>query len=60
MRRVAGTFGIPILLAIATIVALIVGLLGDGAVDVVAWLGLAAPLVAIGWALRTRRLAVRS
>lgn len=52
MRRPGGTFGIPIVLAVAAIVALISGLLGDGAVDVVAWLGLSIPLVVIGWALR--------
>jgi len=52
MKRVGGTFGIPVVLAVATIAALISGLLGDGAVDVVAWLGLALPLIAIGKALR--------
>jgi hypothetical protein len=51
LRRPGGTFGIPIALAIATIVALIVGFLGDGVVDVVAWLGLALPLIAIVKAL---------
>lgn len=36
MRRPGGTFGIPAALAIASMIALIAGLLGEGAVDVVA------------------------
>lgn len=59
MKRPGGTFGIPIVLAVATIVALIAGLLGDGVADAVAWLGLALPLVAIGRALRKARLGDR-
>lgn len=51
MTRPGGTFGIPIALAVASLVALIAGLLGDGAVDGVAWAGLALPLVAIVRAL---------
>lgn len=46
MTRPGGTFGIPAVLAAATTAALIAGLLGDGLVDVVAWAGLAAPLIA--------------
>jgi hypothetical protein len=45
MRRPGGTFGIPAALALASGTALIAGLLGDGVNDVVAWVGLAAPLV---------------
>lgn len=41
----------PIALASASLVALIAGLLGDGVVDIVAWVGLALPLVAIVRAL---------
>lgn len=52
MKRPGGSFGIPIVLAVATIIALIAGLLGDGAADIIAWLGLALPLIAIGKALR--------
>lgn len=56
MRRPGGTFGIPAVLAVVSIVALIAGLLGDGAVDVVAWVGLALPLAAIATALRVARI----
>ena len=51
MTRPGGTFGISIALAVASLVALIAGLLGHGAVDIVAWAGLALPLVAIVRAL---------
>lgn len=54
MRRPGGTFGIPILLAMASLIALIAGLQGDGPVDVVAWAGLAVPLVAIARAMRVK------
>ncbi len=54
MKRPGGTFGIPILLAMASLIALIAGLLGDGPVDVVAWAGLAVPLVAIARAMRVK------
>jgi hypothetical protein len=47
MTRRGGTFGIPALLAIASAVALLAGLLGDGPFDMVAWIGLAAPLLVI-------------
>jgi hypothetical protein len=59
MTRRSSTFGVPTILAITTIIALIVGLLGDGAVDVAAWIGLGVPLVAIGKALRAQRSARR-
>lgn len=52
MTRPGGTFGIPIVVAVASLVALIAGLLGDGAFDVVAWAGLALPLAVIARALR--------
>lgn len=47
MRRRGSTFGIPILLALITAVALVAALLGDGIFDVVAWLGLAMPLLIV-------------
>jgi len=47
MTRRGGTFGIPALLALASAVALLAGLLGDGLFDMIAWIGLAAPLLVI-------------
>ncbi len=47
MTRPGGTFGIPIVLALISAAALVAGLLGDGVVDVIAWVGLAVPLIVI-------------
>jgi hypothetical protein len=47
VRRPGGTFGIPAALAAATLVALILGLLDDGVIDVIAWIGLVLPLAAL-------------
>ena len=38
-------FRIPIVLALATAVGLVAGLLGDGVWDAVSWFGLGAPLL---------------
>jgi amino acid permease len=51
------TFAVPALLALATLVGLVVALVDDGAADIVGWVGLALPLVAI--ALAWRRAAPR-
>jgi hypothetical protein len=54
MKRRGSTFHIPTILALTTIIGLIVGLLGDGAVDVVAWIGLGVPLIAVARALAAK------
>jgi len=56
MTRVGRVFGIPLALALASLVALVVGLLGDDGYDVAAWIGLALPLVAIARALWIARM----
>lgn len=48
-------FGMPILLGIASLAGLVVGLLGDGMIDLLSWLGLGIPVAAIAWALIARR-----
>jgi hypothetical protein len=46
----------PAFLAVTSLIALIVGLLGDGLVDLICWIGMALPLAAIGLAIdRSRR-----
>lgn len=45
----------PILVAIASLVGLIAGLLGDGVLDWIAWIGLGAAVAVLGWALVVRR-----
>ncbi len=53
-RSLARVFAVPLALALATLVGLVVGLTGEGARDVLAWL-LLAPLpiaFAVAWARR--------
>ncbi|MBN8806755.1 MAG: hypothetical protein J0I47_00735 [Sphingomonas sp.] len=53
---IRSTFAIPVLIAIATVIGLIVALTGDGWRDAVGWIALAIPLVAVGWAYRHRSI----
>ena len=53
----AAIFGMPILLAIVSLIGLVVGLLGDGWHDLASALAVAVPVVVIAWALRARRSA---
>ena len=48
-------FAIPFALAVVSLVGLIVGLLGDGVIDLFAWFALGVPVAAIGWAFAARR-----
>lgn len=48
-------FAVPLALAALTGIALVIALTGDGWRDVVSWVGLAAPVLAVGWAMRARR-----
>jgi hypothetical protein len=54
-QGLAAIFAVPIILAVLSSVALILALTGDGWRDVLSWVGLAAPVLAVGWAMRTRR-----
>ncbi|MDN5941604.1 MAG: hypothetical protein L0H94_06960 [Nitrospira sp.] len=49
-------WGMPIVLAVLSASGLITALLGDGIWDILSWIGLAAPVVAVGWYMtRIRR-----
>ena len=48
-------FAVPMLLALVSIAGLVVALTGDGARDAAAWVALAIPVCAVGWAMRARR-----
>ncbi len=52
LRRV---WTIPIAVALASLVGLISGLLGDGVLDWIAWIGLGAAVAVLAWALIVRR-----
>lgn len=45
-------FGAPIAVALATGVGLVAGLIGDGWLDVLAWIGLAIPVIVVTWSAR--------
>jgi hypothetical protein len=45
-------FAAPIAIALATGLGLVAGLIGDGWLDVLAWIGLAIPVIAITWPAR--------
>lgn len=49
------TWAMPLLLAGATIAALVAALAGDGWPDILSWAALACPVAAAGWALAARR-----
>lgn len=49
------TWFAPLVLATVSMLGLISALLGDGAYDMTAWVGLAAPVASVAWALAWRR-----
>jgi hypothetical protein len=49
------TWAIPVLLGLASTIGLVAALTGDGARDLLSWLTLAMPVVAITWAWLARR-----
>ena len=53
------TWTLPVLIALASLIGLVVGLVGDGVFDALGWVGLLSVLLAIGWAWR-RREAIRN
>ena len=53
-RTIGQIFAVPLLLALATLVGLVVGLTGGGTRDLLAWLLLILPLAAIAWAWARR------
>lgn len=48
-------FAVPLLLAAASIVGLVVALTGDGWRDAASWAALGIPLLAVIWAMKARR-----
>ena len=53
------TWTLPVLIALASLIGLVVGLVGDGVFDALGWIGLLSALLTIGWAWR-RREALRT
>ena len=60
MRRRKGQglrtiFALPLLIAVLSIIGLVSALTGDGWRDSLSWAGLAAPVIAIFWAMKARK-----
>ena len=54
-QGVRAIFAAPLGLAALSVIGLVSALTGDGWRDGLSWLGLAAPVAAIVWAMRARR-----
>jgi hypothetical protein len=52
---IRSTFALPALIALLSVVGLVSALTGDGVRDVLSWIALAVPVVAVGWAMRVQR-----
>ena len=52
---IRATWPLPILIAILSLVGLVAALTGDGWRDVLSWIGLAAAVFPLPWALAARR-----
>jgi len=48
-------FALPLLIAALSVIGLISALTGDGWRDIVSWVGLAVPVIAVAWAMKARR-----
>ncbi len=54
-QSLATIFAAPLAIAALSAVALVTALTGDGWRDALSWVGLAVPILTVGWAMRTRR-----
>jgi hypothetical protein len=54
-RSIRAVFALPLLIAVLSALGLLSALTGDGWRDMMSWLGLAAPVLAVMWAMRVRR-----
>lgn len=55
MSRLRTIFAVPAAIALFSIVGLVAALTGDGFRDVISWAALAAPVLAVAWAMRVRK-----
>ncbi|SFR96844.1 hypothetical protein SAMN05192580_2083 [Sphingomonas jatrophae] len=54
-RSLGAIFAVPLAITALSAVALVAALTGDGWRDALAWVGLAAPVAAVAWAMAVRR-----
>lgn len=55
-RSMRAIFAWPLVIFLVGLVGLVVALTGDGWRDVASWIALCAPVAALAWAMRTRRI----
>lgn len=48
-------FALPLVIGVLGVIGLVSALTGDGWRDVVSWIGLAVPVLAVVWAMKARR-----
>lgn len=56
VRSTSAIFGWPLAVFVVGLVGLVVALTGDGWRDAASWLALSAPVIALVWAMRARRI----
>lgn len=54
-QNLRGIFAVPCAIGLLSVVGLVIALAGDGWHDAVSWVSLGVPVVAVAWAMRTRR-----
>lgn len=54
-QSLSAIFAIPLALALLGVIGLVSGLTGDGWRDLLSWIGLAVPVLAVLWAMKARR-----
>ncbi|KQM67832.1 hypothetical protein ASE75_02795 [Sphingomonas sp. Leaf17] len=54
-QSLGAIFAAPLVIAVASAVALVAALTGDGWRDILSWVGLAVPILAVPWAMLARR-----
>lgn len=54
-QSLGAIFAVPTAVGLLSIVGLIAALTGDGWRDIISWVGLAVPVLAVAWAMKARR-----
>lgn len=54
-QSTGAVFALPLAIATLSTIGLVGALTGDGWRDALSWIGLGAPVLAVGWAMRARR-----
>lgn len=54
-QSVAAIFAVPLALSLLGVIGLVSALTGDGWRDLLSWVALAVPVLAVLWAMRARR-----